>query len=116
MTALQGIIDPCSVSAGVRLSIWDLGLIQEMNIGPDGCVQIRLLPTFPGCHFVGIFEEEIRDRLSSLDWCSDVKVDIAPPNEIWNESHMASEARERLMEVRRRRRAEALEHTGYRGA
>ena len=102
----DSITDPCSVSAGAPLSILDMGIIEKCDIESDGLVRIALLPTFPGCRFVAIFEDVIRQRFEELEWCRAVEIDFLPPTVVWDESRMTTEARSRVEHVRQQRRRE----------
>jgi metal-sulfur cluster biosynthetic enzyme len=93
---LDEIIDPCSAAAGTPIGIADMGIVDKVEVGQAGQVEVRLLPTFPGCRFVAIFESIIQERLGALDWCTRVDVVFAGPEEIWDESRMSSDARNAL--------------------
>jgi metal-sulfur cluster biosynthetic enzyme len=55
---------------------------------------VVLLPTFPACRFVPIFEARIRELLDDGDLT--VTVEIESPDVVWDRSRMAPEARQRL--------------------
>lgn len=99
---LEGIIDPCSQAAGTPLSLVDMGIVEDVGVHA-GTVVVKLLPTFPACRFVPIFEGEVTKRLKELDWVEELEVRVAPPDVIWDESRLTAGARARL----RRHRAVA---------
>jgi metal-sulfur cluster biosynthetic enzyme len=101
---LNGILDPCGLAANAALGLLDMGIVASLAIRDDG-VWICLLPTFPGCLFIGVFEEEIKRRLKELAWCREVDVTLAPANVEWDESRMSEAGRARLRGVRSRRQS-----------
>lgn len=106
--ALNEIIDPCSAAAGTPLGLVDMGIVRDVAV--DGStLRIELLPTFPACRFVPIFEAEIRKRLG--DTRLTVSVDVADPSVVWDESMMSPSAVE-LLENRRRAARPSLGPTG----
>ena len=93
---LNGIVDPCSAANGSPIGLADMGIIEELEVS-GGHVRVRLLPTFPGCLFVGIFHEEATGRLRELDWCESVEVELASAEDgVWTEARMAPAARDQL--------------------
>lgn len=103
--ALNQIIDPCSAATGVPIGLVDMGIVRKIEIQGD-IVTISLLPTFGGCLYVPLFEDEIRTRLEALDWCRAVQFVALTGREIWTEDLMHSGARTRLARSRRRARME----------
>jgi metal-sulfur cluster biosynthetic enzyme len=97
---LNDITDPCSQAAAVPLGLIDMGIVRDVSVH-DETVTVEILPTFPACRFVPIFELEIERRLGELQWVSEVAVRIAPPDVIWDESRLSQAARLRLAERRR---------------
>lgn len=102
---LNEIVDPCSAAAGVPVGLVDMGIVRNVEIN-GSALRIVLLPTFPTCRFVPIFELEVRKRLGDVDLS--VNVEVAGPDVVWDESDMVPDARRRLEESRRRRRNELL--------
>lgn len=97
--------DPCSVAAGDPVGLADLGLVTAIELDDDR-VRVTVRPTFPGCMFVGVFEQEIRAAVASLPWCADVQVEIHSTVG-WSEADMVPEARARLERRRSRARGAA---------
>jgi metal-sulfur cluster biosynthetic enzyme len=106
---LNTITDPCSAAAGVPIGLVDMGIVESIDIDGD-TVKIKVLPTFPGCVYIAIFSNEIRNKLAELDWTSDVTIDLEAQGSVWDEDRMSPSARTRLHQARaqRRRRARAL--------
>jgi metal-sulfur cluster biosynthetic enzyme len=88
-----------------------MGIVQHLEITNDS-VRVKLLPTFPACRFVPIFEAEIRRRLESENMS--VVIEVAEPDVVWDESMMTPEARRRLAERRLDARSERLPSPGMR--
>lgn len=112
LEAVNGIADPCSIAMTEPIGIADLGLVEDVGIS-GGRVEIALLPTSPHCLFVGLFEEEIEERVSALGWVESVHVRLDEGETIWDESRMTTAARERLAR-RRAALAQSLETTAAR--
>lgn len=100
---VNDIVDPCSGAAGVPIGLVDMGIVQSIAVRGDE-VSMSLLPTFGGCLYVGLFEEEIRRRLKGLEWCRSVQLVSLSGREIWTEDLMRAGARARLARSRRRAR------------
>jgi ring-1,2-phenylacetyl-CoA epoxidase subunit PaaD len=45
------------------LSLWELGVLQDIRRGPDGVVVI-VTPTYSGCPAMHAMEEAVRQRLA----------------------------------------------------
>jgi metal-sulfur cluster biosynthetic enzyme len=101
---LNAIVDPCSAALAEPVGIVDLGLIERIEVA-GGQIDVVLLPTSPQCLFVGLFEEEIEQRLHALPWVESVRVTLDEGETIWDESRMTADAREWL--ARRRATARA---------
>jgi metal-sulfur cluster biosynthetic enzyme len=110
--ALDSVVDPCSLSAGVPLSISDMGLVRDVSIDPVGKVCVRLRLTSPGC-IIGVsqFTREITERVSDIAGVDSVTVEFEHSYD-WSEEDISAEGRRRLQLVRRTRResAEASAH------
>jgi metal-sulfur cluster biosynthetic enzyme len=92
---LEAIIDPCSIASGQPIGLAGMGMIERLDV-TGGAVSVLLLPTFPLCTFLGVFEAEIEKRLLALPWCDSVAVAFCPASEGWDESRMSAAARARL--------------------
>ena len=97
---VNDVVDPCSMAAGVPLGLGDMGIVQGVDVDEGGTVRIELLPTFPACRFVPIFQEEIERRIAAVPWVSRVIVTIASADQLWDESRMTQAGRLKLLERR----------------
>ena len=82
--ALKNVIDP-----ELRLSIVDLGLVYEVDVG-DGTVKIVYTLTTPACPLGPVIDQQIQDVLGDLPGVQDVVSEIVftPP---WDPRTMASD-------------------------
>ncbi|MBS8263582.1 phenylacetate-CoA oxygenase subunit PaaJ [Mesobacillus boroniphilus] len=90
--ALQTVKDPEIDS----VSIIELGMLDELEIHPDG-VLIKLLPTFMGCPALDIIKNNVVKAVSSIDEVEkvDVKFIFHPP---WTSDRVTELGREKLKE------------------
>jgi metal-sulfur cluster biosynthetic enzyme len=104
---LNAVMDPCATSAGVPLSIVEMGLVRNVEISKDGDVAVELRLTTPGC-IEGVlkFSNEIEKGVSALSGVRHVDVrysDVAD----WSEHDISPEGRSKLETLREKRRAGA---------
>jgi metal-sulfur cluster biosynthetic enzyme len=102
---LDTVMDPCSLSVGVPLSIRDMGLLTGMDIREDGTVHVAMRLTTPGC-FEGItkFSQEIERGIAGLEGVSRVLIDFADSCD-WTEADITEEGRAKLEGSRAAQRA-----------
>lgn len=83
---LQTIFDP-----EIPVSIYELGLIYEINILPINNVQIVMTLTAPGCPAAQSLPVEVDQKLREIEGVNDVHVAITwtPP---WDKSRMSEVA------------------------
>ena len=75
------------------LSVVDLGVIHRVVVGPRG-IDVAILPTFVGCPAIGVMQQQIGERLASLQIGRvDVEVSFDPP---WTSDRITPAGRERL--------------------
>src|SRR3982750_1407452 len=83
---LQTIYDP-----EIPVSIYELGLIYEINILPINNVQIVMTLTAPGCPAAQSLPVEVDQKVREIEGVNDVHVAVTwnPP---WNKSMMSEAA------------------------
>lgn len=83
---LQTIFDP-----EIPVSIYELGLIYEVNILPINNVQIVMTLTAPGCPAAQSLPVEVDQKLREIEGVNDVHVSVTwtPP---WDKSKMSEVA------------------------
>jgi FeS assembly SUF system protein len=83
---LQTIFDP-----ELPVSIWELGLIYEINILPINNVQIVMTLTAPGCPAAQSLPVEVDQKVRELEGVSDVHVAVTW-TPAWDKSMMSEAA------------------------
>ena len=80
----------------IGVSIWDLGLIYEINIDEKtGIVEILMTLTTIGCPLFNLIADPIRQEVSKLPGVKNVNVELTfePP---WSTDRMSEEAKLQL--------------------
>lgn len=105
---LTEILDPCSCLAGSPMSLYDLGLVQEVSIQvsdtdeePD-TLKVRLALTDPMCMYFIDMAEEIRTTISGVGWPGAISVDWDTSVD-WSPSMMSASGQLQIVEVKRQR-------------
>ena len=83
---LQTIYDP-----ELPVSIWELGLIYEINVLPINNIQIVMTLTAPGCPAAQSLPVEVDQKVRQIEGVNDVHVAVTwtPP---WDKSRMSEVA------------------------
>ena len=83
--ALRPVQDP-----EIRLGVVDLGLIYDINVEPDGKVQIKMTLTTPACPYGEMLVTQVHKEVARMEGVTDVEVILVwdPP---WNPETMASD-------------------------
>lgn len=71
IAALRTIYDP-----EIPVNIYDLGLIYDIEIAPDGQVEIEMTLTAPACPVAGTFPATVEQRLSEVPGVNGVHVEL----------------------------------------
>ena len=75
------------------ISVVDLGVIGSVKVD-DEAIRVELLPTFVGCPAIGVMQQQIGERLASLQMGRvEVEVTFDPP---WTSDRITPAGRERL--------------------
>jgi FeS assembly SUF system protein len=79
----------------IPINIYDLGLIYEVEGGPDGSVKVAMTLTAPGCPVAGVLPGKVAQVLAQTDGVGQVEVHLTwdPP---WDMSMMSEAARVEL--------------------
>jgi len=79
----------------IGVSLWDLGLIYEVNIDKVGNVRVVMTLTTMGCPLFSLMEEPIKQGIASLPGVKSVVVDLTfdPP---WTIDRMSKKAKKQL--------------------
>jgi metal-sulfur cluster biosynthetic enzyme len=74
LAELDEIKDPCSMASGVPMGLAEMGLIDTLDVSPEGEVEIRLRLTSPFCHMIGFFKTEAARRVMALPGITSVSL------------------------------------------
>jgi FeS assembly SUF system protein len=88
--ALKTIFDP-----EIPVNIYEMGLIYDLNVEPDGRVQIKMTLTSPGCPVAGTLPGEVKAKVESVSGVASAEVEVVW-DPIWNPSMMSEAARLQL--------------------
>lgn len=100
--ALNRVLDPCSVFNGTRLSLVELGMVEEVRI-ENGRADILLFLDDPTCLLFFEIHRMVVAEVGAISGVDEVSVELKA-DEIWTEERMTRTGRERLEAVRDRRR------------
>src|SRR6056297_3104510 len=91
-TELGEVLDPCSCMSDHPISILDLGLVESIAVdGRD--VEVTLLLTSQRCTYFLDINDEVRERVESLDEVDSCEVYQDTSGQIWTNDRMATEER-----------------------
>ena len=78
----------------IDISIWDLGLIYEVDFKKGEAV-IKMTLTASGCPFMAQLTDQVEEKVSQLEGVKRVRVDLVfdPP---WSPEKMTEEGRKKL--------------------
>lgn len=84
---LQTIYDP-----EIPVNIYDLGLIYDVKVNPDGEVFIQMTLTTPGCPVAQTFPAEVETRVRAIEGVKRAHVELVwdPP---WDRERMSEAAK-----------------------
>jgi metal-sulfur cluster biosynthetic enzyme len=74
LEAVRGVLDPCSVLNGCRLSLVDLGMVDGVAVDDDGRVTIDLLLDDPLCVYFYDIDTEIRRAIDGVPGATSVVI------------------------------------------
>jgi len=83
---LKNIYDP-----EIPVNIYDLGLIYEIDVEPDGVANIRMTLTAPNCPMADQLLEDIHTQVSKVNGVKEVNISLTfdPP---WDRSMISEES------------------------
>ena len=79
----------------IPVNIHELGLIYDIDIDPEGAVNIKMTLTSPACPVAGSLPPEVEQKVSNIEGVTSAKVEVVwdPP---WNPDMMTEAARLQL--------------------
>lgn len=77
------------------VSVLDLGMIADVQLGGNGSVKIKALPTFVGCPALEIIKKNIKEAIQQVEGVTDVEVEFVydPP---WTSDRISEKGKENL--------------------
>jgi FeS assembly SUF system protein len=88
--ALSTVYDP-----EIPVNIYELGLIYDIDVQPDGKVAVKMTLTSPACPVAGSLPGEVQDKVRSVDGVADADVEVVW-DPVWNPSMMSEAAKLQL--------------------
>ena len=88
--ALKTVFDP-----EIPVNIYELGLIYDIDIQPDGAVNVKMTLTAPGCPVAGTLPGEVKSKVESVPGVTAADVELVW-DPAWNPSMMSEAARLQL--------------------
>ncbi|OYT48879.1 MAG: FeS assembly SUF system protein [Desulfurococcales archaeon ex4484_42] len=90
---LKNVYDP-----EIPISVWDLGLIYELNIDDENVVHIKMTLTAPGCPIANFIVNHIADAIRNIEGVKDADIELVfdPP---WDPTKMTKEGRKKFKEI-----------------
>jgi FeS assembly SUF system protein len=90
LEALRTCFDP-----EIPVNIYDLGLIYDVKVSPEGAVGIQMTLTSPHCPAVQSLPAEVESKIKAVPGVTDAKIDLVwdPP---WDQDKMSEAARLQL--------------------
>ena len=84
---LETIFDP-----EIPVNIYELGLIYEVKVSPDGIVRIEMTLTSPNCPVAESLPQEVQQKVAAIEGVKDVDLHLTfdPP---WDMSMMSEAAK-----------------------
>ena len=76
----------------IPVDIYELGLVYNIDVSPEGKVDIRMTLTSPGCPVAESLPREVELKTASIEGVSEVRIDLVwePP---WTIDRMSEAAR-----------------------
>ncbi len=74
--ALKKCFDP-----EIPVNIWELGLIYDVSVSPEGVADVKMTLTAPGCPVAGSLPGEVETKIKAVPGITDAKVELVwdPP-------------------------------------
>jgi metal-sulfur cluster biosynthetic enzyme len=75
-SALDGVLDPCSVATRSPLNIVDMGLVRRLSADEAGNVRVEISPTAPSCILIASIAEAAEKAIRAVDGVAKVTVSL----------------------------------------
>lgn len=87
---LKSIFDP-----EIPVNIYELGLIYDLDISPEGAVQIKMTLTSPACPVAGSLPPDVKAKVENVPGVASAEVEVVW-DPVWNPAMMSEAARLQL--------------------
>lgn len=87
---LKSVFDP-----EIPVSIYELGLVYEIKVEPDGMVNIRMTLTSPACPVAGSLPPEVEQKVKAVEGVTEAKVEVVW-DPTWSSNMMSDAAKLKL--------------------
>ncbi|HEX5758893.1 MAG TPA: DUF59 domain-containing protein [Thermoanaerobaculia bacterium] len=87
---LKSVFDP-----EIPVNIYELGLIYDLEVRPDGQVQIKMTLTSPACPVAGSLPPDVKARVEGVPGVTGAEVEVVW-DPVWNPGMMSEAARLQL--------------------
>ncbi|WP_214104362.1 metal-sulfur cluster assembly factor [Acrocarpospora catenulata] len=91
---LARVKDPCSLASVFPMNLDEMGLLEDIEIGQDGDVVVRLRLTSPSCLMIGFLATEIERFVAPVEGVRTVTV-THDTGMTWDPSMIRADVRER---------------------
>jgi metal-sulfur cluster biosynthetic enzyme len=88
LALIEAVVDPCSANFGRPTGLVAMGMIDRLDLNATGEIDLWIMPTIPGCLFIGVIEEQIEAAMADVAWCTGVRCHRAEG--LWDPSRMRS--------------------------
>jgi FeS assembly SUF system protein len=85
--ALKSVYD-----AEIPVNIYELGLIYDVDVAPDGRVEVKMTLTSPACPVAGSLPGEVREKIESVAGVTSAEVEVVW-DPVWNPGMMSEAAK-----------------------
>jgi metal-sulfur cluster biosynthetic enzyme len=96
--ALAGVVDPCSIATGIPLTLFEMGMVEDIAMG-DGQVTVTLVLTSPVCWQAGNIIQAVETSVGRVPGVASV-ICTVDHDAGWLPGQMDSGARLRLRAAR----------------
>jgi metal-sulfur cluster biosynthetic enzyme len=86
LAQLRKVIDPCSIKMCAPVDIWEMGLVEEVEV-EGACVRVTLVLTDISCVFYRDMRRHVVDVLGELPGVEEVDVTLAT-HTLWTPDRM----------------------------
>lgn len=75
-SALETVLDPCSVATRSPLNIVDMGLVRRLSADEGGNVRVQVCPTAPSCILIASIAEAAEKAIRAVEGIGEVTVTL----------------------------------------